>query len=224
MLRYINSSTRKLYAFEMDQANIGTLSDSDPSINNIDLAPADSQGSTGCAQGDVKDRLSGMDTYRVTSTVAADPSGVESSSYYNQGDLGAQYGYISGSNDLDIIGTGMWEWGQGVESKRRTSLETEPGESWLSADSTTTDNTAFNIAENIAKAIGDQSIDVHVGSEATATVTSSEAVEASSDWKSCAICLEELPETDLLVHTTCGGTFCSTCLEVSVHTFAYRVV
>ena len=33
-------------------------------------------------------------------------------------------------------------------------------------------------------------------------------------WKSCAICLEEMVDKELMVHTTCGGTLCHTCLEV----------
>ena len=37
----------------------------------------------------------------------------------------------------------------------------------------------------------------------------------TDSWKSCAICLEEMMDTDLMVHTTCGGTLCQSCLEVS---------
>lgn len=33
-------------------------------------------------------------------------------------------------------------------------------------------------------------------------------------WKSCSICLEELADSELLVHKTCGATFCHSCLEV----------
>ncbi|XP_041350619.1 uncharacterized protein LOC121369633 isoform X2 [Gigantopelta aegis] len=34
-------------------------------------------------------------------------------------------------------------------------------------------------------------------------------------WRSCAICLEELSDSDLLVHS-CSGTFCQSCLEMSM--------
>ena len=34
-------------------------------------------------------------------------------------------------------------------------------------------------------------------------------------WQTCAICLEELMDSQLLTHQTCSGVFCHTCLEVS---------
>ncbi|KAK3094941.1 hypothetical protein FSP39_008127, partial [Pinctada imbricata] len=37
-----------------------------------------------------------------------------------------------------------------------------------------------------------------------------------AQWRSCAICLEELEDSELLAHSICGGTFCHTCLEMSV--------
>ena len=36
----------------------------------------------------------------------------------------------------------------------------------------------------------------------------------ADSWKSCAICLEEMADSDLMVHTACGGTLCQSCLEV----------
>ena len=36
----------------------------------------------------------------------------------------------------------------------------------------------------------------------------------TDSWKSCAICLEEMADSDLMVHTACGGTLCQSCLEV----------
>ncbi|GAB1605457.1 uncharacterized protein LOC115230714 [Argonauta hians] len=35
-------------------------------------------------------------------------------------------------------------------------------------------------------------------------------------WRSCAICLEELLDTSLMVHTSCAGTFCHGCLQMSL--------
>jgi hypothetical protein len=63
----------------------------------------------------------------------------------------------------------------------------------------------FDINEDIARAEGREAVE-------KSTVTSSTVT--TDDWKSCAICLEEMPENELMVHTTCGGTFCSACLEV----------
>ncbi|RUS80564.1 hypothetical protein EGW08_011658 [Elysia chlorotica] len=39
---------------------------------------------------------------------------------------------------------------------------------------------------------------------------------ASNQWKSCAICLEDLLDSELLTHVMCDGVFCSNCLEMSV--------
>ena len=38
----------------------------------------------------------------------------------------------------------------------------------------------------------------------------------TDSWKSCAICLEEMADSDLMVHTACGGTLCQSCLEVGL--------
>jgi len=37
---------------------------------------------------------------------------------------------------------------------------------------------------------------------------------AHDQWKSCAICLEEMVDNDLVAHAACGGTLCHPCLEV----------
>ena len=37
---------------------------------------------------------------------------------------------------------------------------------------------------------------------------------AVATWKSCAICLEELPPHQLLTHQPCGGVLCAICMEV----------
>lgn len=66
--------------------------------------------------------------------------------------------------------------------------------------------TGFDIAEDVARAEGHE-VDGEKTTVSSSTVT-------TDDWKSCAICLEEMPENELMVHTTCGGTFCSACLEV----------
>ena len=39
--------------------------------------------------------------------------------------------------------------------------------------------------------------------------------ELKSEWKSCAICLEDMLESALMVHPACNGTLCHSCLEVS---------
>lgn len=47
-------------------------------------------------------------------------------------------------------------------------------------------------------------------------LTVAPSVVTPDQWKSCAICLEDLMDIELMVHQQCGGTFCQTCLEMSV--------
>lgn len=35
------------------------------------------------------------------------------------------------------------------------------------------------------------------------------------EWHSCSICLEEMLDSDLLMHAECGGNLCSGCLSAS---------
>nr|XP_006821984.1 PREDICTED: uncharacterized protein LOC100369578 [Saccoglossus kowalevskii] len=51
----------------------------------------------------------------------------------------------------------------------------------------------------------------------TATTSTVASGGISSDWRSCAICLEELPDHELLTHMECGGALCHICLEVSLN-------
>jgi len=41
-----------------------------------------------------------------------------------------------------------------------------------------------------------------------------ETGNVADEWKSCAICLEDKEDEQLLVHGDCGGTFCPSCLTV----------
>ncbi|GFN98221.1 ubiquitin carboxyl-terminal hydrolase [Plakobranchus ocellatus] len=49
-----------------------------------------------------------------------------------------------------------------------------------------------------------------------ADVQQSSYASISDQWKSCAICLEDLIDTELLTHVMCDGVFCQNCLEMSV--------
>lgn len=39
------------------------------------------------------------------------------------------------------------------------------------------------------------------------------AVAVVMEWHTCTICLDEMVDSDLLVHLSCGTTICSTCLQ-----------
>ncbi|XP_038050346.1 uncharacterized protein LOC119723646 isoform X2 [Patiria miniata] len=45
-----------------------------------------------------------------------------------------------------------------------------------------------------------------------------------SQWHSCAICLEEYPEHQLLTHKACGGVLCHACMERAVKHYGHQTV
>ncbi|XP_060069441.1 uncharacterized protein LOC132549520 [Ylistrum balloti] len=65
-----------------------------------------------------------------------------------------------------------------------------------------------------------ESIETWISDNMPATDGSGSTVAPSvvtpDQWRSCAICLEDLMDIELMVHQQCGGTFCQTCLEMSV--------
>ncbi|XP_060563372.1 LOW QUALITY PROTEIN: uncharacterized protein LOC132722815 [Ruditapes philippinarum] len=199
MLRYINDSSRTIYAFEMDQSTSGSChGNENPPHSAMNVTPATSQDNLASQV----DSFNNVDSYFVNSNVnLGSETFSEADPYYGQS--GSADFKNSGSLD-DMVGTGLWEWNQNGSDKRRGSLETETGENPV-VDSTTS-ATGFDISEDIARAEGCEAVE-------KSTVTSSTVT--TDDWKSCAICLEEMPENELMVHTTCGGTFCSACLEMS---------
>ncbi|XP_052783368.1 uncharacterized protein LOC128219583 [Mya arenaria] len=260
MLRYINDSSRKLYAFELEHSDADTSTDPLLTSNDDNNAtPSNSQDSM-TAQPDI---FTNVDTFMPSQSLSFE-TGSDSCTILNRHN---PYGSMAGANcdkfqqndvfdpvtgttsegnvyysegnhsdlvlpssgDLDVIGTGLWEWGQRGEApeKRRGSLETEDG--WPGADSTTIGQNGTNLAEDVAKAISIQNLAPDSGGlthgqnggegEAGGLATG-QTGGGDSGWKSCAICLEDLPEMELMVHTTCGGTFCSTCLEMSVQHYS----
>ena len=40
------------------------------------------------------------------------------------------------------------------------------------------------------------------------------------EWRTCSICLEEMMDSDLMIHPECGGVVCNTCLQSSVQHFS----
>ena len=48
----------------------------------------------------------------------------------------------------------------------------------------------------------------------TSDEDSSGVVAVVDQWRSCAICLEEMADCELMVHPPCDGTLCQSCLEV----------
>ncbi len=82
-----------------------------------------------------------------------------------------------------------------------------PSSSW--DKNTELDNVSRTDTSNVDKA-GDKvgsSVDVGVDDRV-------DDGPVTDTWRSCAICLEEMADSDLMTHTSCGGTLCQSCLEV----------
>lgn len=47
-------------------------------------------------------------------------------------------------------------------------------------------------------------------------VTMGGASAVVMEWRSCCICLEEMLDSDLLTHRSCGAVVCPSCLQSSV--------
>ncbi|XP_033759609.1 uncharacterized protein LOC117341858 [Pecten maximus] len=75
-------------------------------------------------------------------------------------------------------------------------------------------------SENFPSSATQESIETWISDNLPGTNGSGSTVTPSvvtpDQWKSCAICLEDLMDIELMVHQQCGGTFCQTCLEMSV--------
>lgn len=129
MLRYINDSSRDIYAFEMDRSTAGSGQENDSHSITMNVTPATSQDNIASQT----ESFNNVDSYIVNSNVSLDSETFsEAVPYYNP----PESGDFKNSGSLNMIGTGLWEWNQNGSEKRRGSLETETGESPV-VDSTT---------------------------------------------------------------------------------------
>jgi hypothetical protein len=129
MLRYINDTSRKIYAFAMDQSTTASLGDTfSPSVQH-DTDLSNSRDSI-TAQPDI---FSDVGTFSVTSSMNFRSDTLSAaSSYYGHSQ---ESDFTADTTNEAMVGTGLWEWNERPEEKRRGSLETEFEDS-LVADST----------------------------------------------------------------------------------------
>ena len=224
MLRYVNDSSRKIYAFELEPVKPDVLD------NNFENSKTDSNGvamETGIQgnhtnQNDVFSHMGSFnadacmfnaqssysnypDTLSASDTgdtgVSTAHSGMTLSSDFGMtSDLGmaSDLRMTSDPQNSDMIGTSMWEWSD--------RAETQEGD-WNMSNSGIS-GPGVSSGVKVTSGVSDTGVD----NSGNADGTQSSSLE--DKWKSCAICLEELTDMELMVHTSCGGTFCSSCLEV----------
>jgi len=80
------------------------------------------------------------------------------------------------------------------------------GEQSISSDAVTAEQ-----AEATPSSQGDYKASADEGRQTEDGGGDAETSRVADEWKSCAICLEEMEDDLLLVHTECGGTLCPDC-------------
>lgn len=60
----------------------------------------------------------------------------------------------------------------------------------------------------------DQSCDIETQEEDSPAVEPTDGSGNVSTWQSCAICLEEMLDAELMSHPSCGCVLCQGCIEV----------
>nr|XP_054770711.1 uncharacterized protein LOC129278594 [Lytechinus pictus] len=160
------------------------------------------------------DELSGIGMVQppdITSTSGLD-SGFPSNTMSHHGDVFTNIRYYDPTDSTNCEGATSFE-GTLADStetlERSSSLQAVHGSSSgveLWADSQA-DSTPW---------VSNQPEDIAPANSPTSAVIAS--------WKSCAICLEELPPHQLLTHQPCGGVLCAICMERAVKHYGDQTV
>ncbi len=233
MLRFVNDTVRTIYAFEMMPApQIEEIpSQTDDIINSCDISQGFSTGytisenitmapnnkpsatitqatsSTTVLSNDIPTTSQQQDHLLPQSPLSLDESGIsgdQSKKLNNLGEVAALPSpWHSPTSDASIKSTVGF----------RNNLSGNEGDA----------NVTTNDGQNIIDRGGSMDVEANVGDSVTqeqsagcqGTVSFTETAPGSTDqWRSCAICLEEMADRELMVHAPCGGTLCHTCLEV----------
>ena len=224
MLRYVNDSSRKIYAFELEPVKLDTPDDDLQNNKTENFAVAMET----CSQGNsaaTDDVFSHMGSFSADSVMFdaqssysnyQNPSSTEDSGFGTAqtgmtftSDLGltSDLGMTSDPQNSDMIGTSMWNWSE-------PSADQEGN--WNMSNSNIGQEQNWSMSNSATSDPGVSGVKVTSGVSDLGAANSGKVTESGLDdkWKSCAICLEELTDMELMVHTSCGGTFCSSCLEV----------
>ena len=221
MLRYVNDSSRKIYAFELEPVKPDTLDDNfqDNKSDNFGVTMETSGQGNNANHSDIFSHMesftsdsvmfhakSSYSNYQNASSTADIGFGTAQSGMTLTSDHGmtSDLGMTSGPQNSDMIGTSMWDWSeQAADQEQNWNTSNSCQEQTWNVSNSGTSDPGVKVVLGISES----------GAENSGTVTES---ILDDKWKSCAICLEELTDLELMVHTSCGGTFCSSCLEVCI--------
>lgn len=249
MLRYVNDSSRMVYAIEMlpppqldelttetddiTTANDDVTSSTDVLPNNM-MSPSSKAAAADCQPQDVFSNIGSFSA----SSAAAD-AGWQSLETLNKdrevSTTGRTIDFEANIlNNLSPTPTARWALPTG--DFQENVLTSSIPDSTTVHDSSQIDTgvqhweistaTAINATGNwdpepepstssANTQVGDVSTSDGMQNDDTYTQTDDgEAAVKTDQWRSCAICLEEMADSELMVHTICDGTLCQSCLEV----------
>lgn len=216
MLRYVNDTSRKIYAFELEPLKaeaVGNMSTDLTRSSDVTLE-------TGIQDND----SARCDIFSHMGSFSAEACGFDTQSSYSSyqdtlsmstsADIGfgTAHSGVTLTSDIDmtplnqepsnsdLIGTNMWEW------SNRTEDQVSQGD-WNLSNSTASETGIMSEVKTMSGAKDSVTDEAGNGDSTLSSLL-------EDKWKSCAICLEELTDNELMVHTSCGGTFCPSCLEV----------
>lgn len=201
MLRYINDTYRTLYAFEMmpppqtedvtqDEVTMGTSN----TVGTNNMAPQPINNAT-----DIFTNVGVFDSSRIhdaavtNNQLVATPSENKEPQILNNLGDGLNHTWLEAGGFMSGV-----DWTDNLSKPVNTAKWT---------DVKTGDQSDRNTESGDVISSGvDEGCDA--GEESGGCLT--------DQWQSCAICLEEMADNDLLAHAACGGTLCQSCLEVCI--------
>ncbi|XP_052107037.1 uncharacterized protein LOC127739380 [Mytilus californianus] len=222
MLRYINSSSRKLYAFEITPfaAMLGSgIETQDSSVTSMTSAANKEN-----------DIFSQVGTF-TASNMYRD---FGSSSFASGTACKVNDNFVESVVSPDVVIENGWGTDSTLQyswPKENTKISIDSKESEVINGTTDFTIGQWSLQEGSTPLAVDEVSDVQWSSVTTledddkqltadqnkvSPDLSKDRVVTVDQWKSCSICLEELADSELLVHKTCGATFCHSCLEMSL--------
>ena len=236
MLRYVNDSTRTVYAIEMmpppQLDDVGTeanevITGTGDVTSSSDVPPNNMMSPTSKPKPEPDDVFSNMGNFSVTADTVWDK--VNKDCDVTSGGRTLEFEANILNNLADSSGPASNRWtgfqdnmlvvtADSTSTSIQDSSQVDTGvQTWQMTMDAQVGSTSGNWdVESVVVQPADsghvkekvQIGDVHMGND------DAQEVVKTDQWRSCAICLEEMADCDLMVHTVCEGTLCQSCLEV----------
>ncbi|XP_070537956.1 ubiquitin carboxyl-terminal hydrolase 4-like [Ptychodera flava] len=238
-LRYVNDDYRQIYAFEMaPKPDLNIMHPNNLYCSYGDFVMADSGDDNRwrtrdddviTESGDVSTAIDDVTTDDIT-TENTDVNNTEDSNdvvmqsaekdYTTdaaQGDVFSNIGYF----DAGMLGNYD---SRDMQSDAMQQTFSQPNNDWnvpsnSNAPTTLTDEVDSadinNQTGDVSTSWVPNNADTHPWTDDTLNQYPNNESNIAVDWRSCAVCLEELPNHELLTHLSCGGSLCHVCLEAT---------